>query len=243
MKIKQISNSTDPYEDLIFVLDELHRHGPISSDILETLSCYRVFHPDAFVLLEERIISALGLFYKIENPENLYSFLLSSIGEAHKKAYGKYLTPVQASVRRAVDEKQFVSISAPTSAGKSFSIRDFIAEHEGDAVVVVPSRALIAEYINTMRDRFQGDKGVMISPFVDAVFTNRNLRRIFVLTPERARDLFTSSAKLNVGVFFFDEAHVSEDRARGVVFDVLVRRIQKAFPTARLIFAHGGGKN
>lgn len=238
MKIRDIKNSQDPYADLVTVLDELHRKGPISSDILETLSCYRVFHSEEFELLEERIISALGLFYKVESPENLYSFLLSSIGEAHKSAYGKYLTPVQASVRRAVDDKQFVSISAPTSAGKSYSIRDFIAEQKGDAVVVVPSRALIAEYINTMKDRFHGDKGVMITPFVDAVFTNRELRRIFVLTPERARDLFTSSAKLNIGVFFFDEAHVSEDRSRGVVFDVLIRRIQKLFPTARLIFAH-----
>ena len=106
-----------------------------------------MFHPDVFSQLEERIISALGLFYKVIRPENLYSLLLSSIGEAHKKAYGGYLTPVQASVRRAIDSKQFVSISAPTSAGKSYSIRDFIAEQEGDAVVVVPSRALIAEYI------------------------------------------------------------------------------------------------
>jgi hypothetical protein len=141
-------------------------------------------------------------------------------------------------VRRAVDNKQFVSISAPTSAGKSYSIRDFIAEQEGDAVVVVPSRALIAEYINAMKEHFQGDKGVMITPFVDAVFTSRELRRIFVLTPERARDLFLSDSKLIMGVFFFDEAHVSEERSRGVIFDVLVRRIQKAFPAARLIFAH-----
>lgn len=238
MKIRKIRDSSDPYGDLVSVLDELHRHGPISSDILETLSCYCVYHPEDFSLLEERIISALGLFYKVVSPENLYSFLLGSIGEAHKSLYGKYLTPVQASVRRAVDDKQFVSISAPTSAGKSYSIRDFIAEQEGDAVVVVPSRALIAEYINTMKERFHGDKRVMITPFVDAVFTSRELRRIFVLTPERARDLFVSSAKLNVGVFFFDEAHVSEDRARGIVFDVLVRRIQKTFPVARLIFAH-----
>ncbi|WP_010490853.1 DEAD/DEAH box helicase [Pseudomonas sp. S9] len=238
MKIKNIKNSVDPYADLVRVLDELHRNGPISSDILETLSCYCIFHFEEFSLLEERIISALGLFYKVLSPENLYSFLLSSIGEAHKTRYGEYLTPVQASVRRAVDNKQFVSISAPTSAGKSYSIRDFIAEQKGDAVVVVPSRALIAEYINTMRERFHGDKRVMITSFVDAVFTSRDLRRIFILTPERARDLFLSSSKLDITVFFFDEAHVSEDLARGVVFDVLIRRIQKAFPLARLIFAH-----
>lgn len=238
MKVRKIRDSADPHGDLANVFDDIHRHGPFSSDILETLTCFRIFHPKAFAKLEEKIISALGLFYKISNPDNLYSLLLSSIGEAHKNAYGKYLTPVQASVRRAVDNKQFISISAPTSAGKSYSIRDFIAEQEGDAVVVVPSRALIAEYINTMKERFHGVKGVMITPFIDVIFTSRNLRRIFVLTPERARDLFISENKLDVRVFFFDEAHVSEDRSRGIVFDVLVRRIQKAFPNAKLIFAH-----
>lgn len=238
MKVKTIKNSLTPDKDLSLLLKELHEKGPISSDILETLSLYKAFHPENFSQLEERIISALGLFYKVLDPNNLYSFILSYIGETHKEAYGEYLTPVQASVRRAVDSKQFVSISAPTSAGKSYSIRDFIAEHEGDAVVIVPSRALIAEYINTMKERFDGNKGVMITPFVDAIFTSRDPRRIFVLTPERARDLFTTSAKLDIRVFFFDEAHVSEDRSRGVVFDVLVRRIRKFFSTAKLIFAH-----
>lgn len=238
MKVRTVKNSLTPDDDLIELLNELHKNGPINSSILETLSLYRVFHPDTFSQLEERIISALGLFYKVLRPGNLYSFILSSIGEAHKEAYGEYLTPVQASVRRAVDNKQFISISAPTSAGKSYSIRDFIAEQEGDAVVIVPSRALIAEYINTMKERFNGNKGVMITPFVDAIFTNRDPRRIFVLTPERARDLFTTSAKLDIRVFFFDEAHVSEDRSRGVIFDVLVRRIRKSFSSAKLIFAH-----
>ena len=116
---------------------------------------------------------------------------MSGFGERHKSDYGSYLTPVQASIRRAVDDSQFVSISAPTSAGKSYSIRDFIADQEGDAVVVVPSRALIAEYVNSMRRKFEGDKNVMISPFVDRVFTSRHLRRIFILTPERSRDLYS----------------------------------------------------
>ncbi len=180
----------------------------------------------------------LGLFYKIQDPNDIYSFLLSGIGEQHKKDYGAYLTPVQASIRRAIDTHQVVSISAPTSAGKSYSIRDFIAEQDGDAVVVVPSRALIAEYVNTMKRKFNGDKRVMISSFVDKIFTSREPRRIFILTPERARDLFSSSLNLNLQVFFFDEAQVSEEKERGVIFDVLVRRVKKHFPNAKLIFAH-----
>ncbi|MNQ71698.1 ski2-like helicase [compost metagenome] len=43
---------------------------------------------------------------------------------------------------------------------------------------------------------------------------------------------------LNIVLFFFDEAQVSEEKERGVIFDVLVRRVQKHYPKAKLIFAH-----
>jgi len=238
MRIKNIIDSETPHGDLSSLLEIIHKEGPSDPLILESLSYYKLFHPEVFQSLEEEVIAALGLFYKNRSPNNVYSFLMAGFGERHKSDYGSYLTPVQASIRRAVDDSQFVSISAPTSAGKSYSIRDFIAEQEGDAVVVVPSRALIAEYVNSMRRKFEGDKNVMISPFVDRVFTSRNLRRIFILTPERSRDLYSIADSLNIEVFFFDEAQVSEEKDRGVVFDVMVRRVRKNFPNAKLIFAH-----
>ncbi|MFQ2426309.1 DEAD/DEAH box helicase [Aeromonas caviae] len=236
--IKNIKESSSPEDDLLKLIGKLHSDGPIDNNIIENITYYKIFHPDTFTFYEEKIISTLGLFYKNAEPKNLYSFILSSIGHNHKKRFGEYLTPVQASVRTAVESKQFVSISAPTSAGKSFSIRDYIFDLQGDCVIIVPSRALIAEYIKTMRDKFKDDKSVMISSFVDYVFTKRQLRRIFILTPERARELFTSNMNLNISLFFFDEAQVSEEKERGVIFDVLVRRIQKHYPVAKLIFAH-----
>jgi len=238
MEINDIVDSDIPYDDLSELLEIIHKEGPSDPAILESLSYYKRFHPEVFVNFEEEIVSALGLFYKSSEPNSVYSFLMSGFGESHKSDFGSYLTPVQASIRRAVDDSQFVSISAPTSAGKSYSIRDFIADQEGDAVVVVPSRALIAEYVNSMRRKFEGDKNVMISPFVDRVFTSRHLRRIFILTPERSRDLYSIADSLNIEVFFFDEAQVSEEKDRGIVFDVMVRRVRKNFPNAKLIFAH-----
>ncbi|WP_263831686.1 DEAD/DEAH box helicase [Sulfurospirillum oryzae] len=238
MSIKDIIESKNPFQDLSELLDLLHKEGPAQSSILESISYYKRFHPEIFLEFEEKIIFALGLFYKIKEPKDIYSFLLSGIGEQYKKDYGAYLTPVQASIRRALDDYNVISISAPTSAGKSYSIRDFIAAQDGDAVVIVPSRALIAEYVNTMKRKFKGDKRVMISSFVDNIFTSRELRRIFILTPERARDIFSSSLKLNIQVFFFDEAQVSEEKERGIIFDVLIRRIKKHFKEAKLIFAH-----
>ncbi|WP_223266773.1 DEAD/DEAH box helicase [Luteimonas gilva] len=227
-----------PSTTLAELLARLHTHGPDTQRLLETLSLYKVFHSEAFEQLEEKILAAMGLFYKVASPNSLYAFLIRQMGEAHRLESGVVLTPVQASVRRALGENQFISISAPTSAGKSYSIRDFIASENGDAVVVVPSRALIAEYLSVMRLAFASDKNVMIMPFVDHVFTQRPLRRIFVLTPERARDLFEMREQLAVTTFFFDEAQISEEAERGVVFDVLIRRVNGAFPNAKLVFAH-----
>lgn len=238
MNITEIANSNDPFVGLSELFDQLHREGPVSSEILEKISYYKKFHGELFEKYEQKVISALGLFYKLPEPNNLYSFLISGFGKQHKEDFGEYLTPVQASIRRAVNEHKIVSISAPTSAGKSYSIRDYIAEDDGDAAVIVPSRSLIAEYVNTMKQRFRGDKNVMISSFVDNVFRSRDLRRILILTPERARELFSSNLNLNIKVFFFDEAQVSEEAERGVVFDVLVRRVKQHFNTAKLIFAH-----
>ncbi|QAU33755.1 DEAD/DEAH box helicase [Janthinobacterium sp. 17J80-10] len=237
-KLASIKNSQQPVDELLELLNLLHKEGPVGSDLLESIALYSEFHPQEFSKLEEHFISALGLFYKVPAPSNLYSLLLATIGNNHKAEYGSFLTPVQASVRRAVDKFQFVSISAPTSAGKSYSIRDFICEQSGDAVVIVPSRALIAEYISAIKRHFNEQKNVMISSFVDKVFLSRELRRIFVLTPERARELFLMRDQLAIGVFFFDEAQVSEEKGRGIIFDVLVRRVQRSFPDARLIFAH-----
>lgn len=238
MTLRQIKNSENPERDLCHLLDIIHRDGPKDSTILENLSYFKEFHFSVFETFEEKILSALGLFYKVTKPENLYSFLMQGFGKEHQEDHGALLTPVQASIRRAIDAKQYISISAPTSAGKSYSIRDFLAEDSGDAVIVVPSRALIAEYMNSMRRKFENNKNVMVSSFVDLVFKDRKLRRIFVLTPERSKDLHKYKDKLDVRSFFFDEAQISEENNRGIMFDISVRRVQKHFPQAKIIFAH-----
>ncbi|KJG07917.1 helicase [Photobacterium angustum] len=238
LNILEIKSDTEPNSSVSCLIERLHKEGPINNEVIQAITYYKLFHIEVFKNYEERLLSVLGLFYKNESPSDLFSFLLSGIGQENKKRFGALLTPVQASVRQAVEDYRYTSISAPTSAGKSFSIRDYIFEQEKDSVIVVPSRALIAEYMTTLRDRFKNDKTVMISSFVDHVFTSRSLRRIFVLTPERARELFSYVNKLDISLFFFDEAQVSEEAERGVIFDVLVRRVQRAYPNAKLVFAH-----
>jgi hypothetical protein len=239
MTLRQIFESATAQEDLADLMWLLHREGPVLPTVLESLTYYKLHHSEAFRRVERQVLTALGLFHKVQEDASLYSFLMSGFRRAHEREYGVCLTPIQASVRRYIDILQYVSISAPTSSGKSYSVREFIAQDRCDAVVVVPSRALIAEYVGAFREHFHNNKQVMVCSFVDQVFTDRLPRRIFVLTPERTKDLFRLSNELaSVGTFFLDEAQIAEEDDRGLVFDVAVRRIIRHFPQAKLIFAH-----
>jgi hypothetical protein len=239
MTIREIFNSDTVQEELADLMGRLHREGPVSPTVLESLTYYKLHHSDEFERVERQVLTALGLFHKVQEDASLYSFLMSGFRRTHERDFGACLTPVQASIWRSIDSLQYVSISAPTSSGKSYSVREFIAQDHRDAVVIVPSRALIAEYVGIFKERFREDKKVMICSFVDRVFTARSPRRIFVLTPERTKDLFRLSHELlSLGTFFLDEAQIAEDNDRGLIFDVAVRRIIRHFPKAKLIFAH-----
>jgi len=236
--LKDIYNERQAGGKIQRLVDYVHRNGPDSTQLLEQLSLYKEFSPNDFASAEESLISSMGLFYKIGPPDSVYSLVMQSLGRANMTATGEILTPVQASVRNAIAANQYVSISAPTSAGKSYAIRDYILREDGDVAVIVPSRALIAEYIASLKLQFESERHVMIMSFVDAVFSSRVTRRVYVLTPERARDLFAPTTHADIKLFFFDEAHMSEEEGRGVVFDVVVRRAMKKYPSSKLIFAH-----
>lgn len=238
MMLTDIINHKNPKELISSLLSELHENGPTNTQVLEKLSYLKKFHPSVFKEFEEDILTAIGIFYKIKKPSSLYSFMMSGIGKQHKKDYGALLTPVQASIRRAIDDNQYISISAPTSAGKSFSIRQYIEKNSSDTVIIVPSRALIAEYINSMKSIFAEDKNIMITPFIDKVFTSRKLRRIFILTPERTRDLFKIKDLLTIDLFYCDEAQITDEASRGITFDIMIKRIKRYYPNSKIVFTH-----
>lgn len=83
------------------------------------------------------------------------------------------------------------------------------------------------------------DKTVNVLTFVDIINTKHAKRNIFILTPERAKELFKFKEQLDMELLLFDEAQLSdEDGVRGLYFDSIVRRVQKAFPRAKCVFAH-----
>lgn len=150
--------------------------------------------------------------------------------------YGRSFTPMQASAYKAISENHFYSFSAPTSTGKSHLFRELIKEYERDIVIVVPSRALIAEFYSTVLDLVEKD--VLVLQFVENINQHNTSRRVFIITPERGVEIFKYADVFDVGLFLFDEAQISEEPIRGITFDAFVRRAEKVFPDAKKVFAH-----
>ena len=148
----------------------------------------------------------------------------------------RQFTPVQASAYKQIQERKFFSFSAPTSSGKSYLFRELIKEYDKDIIIVVPSRALIAEYMFEVLNLVKKD--VLVLQFIENINIKNINRRIYIITPERGPELFKKSSELNVGLFLFDEAQISEEKIRGMKFDAFVRRSERTFPEAKKVFTH-----
>ena len=226
-----------------YVLQELYKNGPVSTTVMEVLSYLRLYRPEEFFVYEDQILQYMALFYKDVPSSNLKMAIFGMYRKQIKEDYGHFYTPVQASIVNGISENQCFSFSAPTSTGKSYVFTKLIIESHKDIVIVVPSRALINEYYIRINEAIP-DKRVNILTFIDRINTAHAIRNVFIVTPERCAELFKRKDCFDVEYFLFDEAQLSDDGSkRGLYFDSIVRRSQKAFPNAKYVFAHPFVKN
>ena len=238
MNIESIIKDTNIEDRLKALVESIHLSGPISLQDFEELSYIKKFHPDTFTKYESKLISIMGLFYKMGNPKSLIEEIYSIFADTIEQDTGSRFTPLQADAFKNIVEKEYFSFSAPTSSGKSFLFREFILKAHTDIVIVVPSRALIAEYIYKVKNLLKGNNSILVLQFIENVNKLKTKRRIFIITPERGEELFSLIKELNIGLFLFDEAQISEERIRGMRFDSFVRRVDKLLPKVRKVFTH-----
>jgi hypothetical protein len=236
--IKKIIEGIDLDQIFSYVLGNLYRNGPVSVTDMEILSYLALYQPEKFAQHKDSVLNYMGIFYKeVPNP-TLRDVVFSQYREYIKESFEKSYTPVQANIVKKVEANHCFSFSAPTSTGKSYVFMDLLANSQHDVVVVVPSRALINEYYLKLCEIIQ-DKTVNVLTFIDKINTSIAKRSIFVVTPERCRDLFRQKDEFQVDLFLFDEAQLSDEESkRGLYFDSIVRRCKKAYPDAKFVFAH-----
>lgn len=226
---------------------ELFIQGGVNATILEVLTHIKIRYPEIFKKYEQQILVRLGLFFKNPNSESFEDNIF--------RIYDKYLktkfkdkfapTPIQADIVNKISTNRIFSFSSPTSTGKSSIFRYLLSMFSNDIVIIVPSRALINEYYKRVCDEFQDQKDINILTFIDKINIKRVKRSIFIVTPERSKELFGKKNELNIGLVLFDEAQLSEDikSPRGMFYDSIIRRIVKNFSNAKLIFAYPFIKN
>ena len=224
-------------------INHIYTNGPISTTDMEVLSYISIYQPDLFSKYLSTIINYLAIFYKKPKVNTLQELVFQQYKEYIQETHNVSYTPVQASIATNILNYKCFSFSAPTSTGKSFVFLKEINDSQADVVVIVPSRALINEYYINICNQIT-DKTINVLTFIDSINTSVAKRNIFVVTPERCRELFKQKDLFNVDLFLFDEAQLSnEDSKRGLYYDSIIRRCQKAYPKAKFVFAHPFVKN
>ncbi len=145
---------------------------------------------------------------------------------------------------QAAREHDWLSVSAPTSSGKSFIVSQWVtnllAQQESALVVyLVPTRALISQVERDIRVALSRDgiaDGEVISTPVRS-YIKAGSRTVLVFTQERLHILMASDPELKIDALIVDEAHKIGDRTRGVLLQQVIEGIVAYNPELKVIFA------
>ena len=208
-RIKQILKG----ESIENLLDEtilrIFGEGLIMSSDSEILSLIKLYYPNLFASRENKLLHYQALFYKtLPEPSTVKEQIFKIYQDVIFENFHHGYTPIQVDIANGISNNQIFSFSAPTSTGKSFVIMNLIKECDSDVVVIVPSRALINEYYARLCELIP-EKSVNILTFIEHINTAHANKNVFIVTPERCREIFKFSNIFKVGLFLFDEAQLS----------------------------------
>lgn len=156
------------------------------------------------------------------------------------------LTDFQHKLYTSLETQKSLSVSAPTSAGKSFIlnldlIRRLKAGTEENIVYIVPTRALISEVSSRIRQtiKLENIAGALVrtAPFpIKDTPTIKNI--IYVLTPERLLSLLKpENNRKRISSIFIDEAHEIQKGNRGITLQSAIDLVLSKHPSTSILFA------
>jgi DEAD/DEAH box helicase/Helicase conserved C-terminal domain len=143
------------------------------------------------------------------------------------------------------EANNWTSASAPTSAGKSFIILQWIADffrvyNEAVVIYVVPTRALIHQVETDFRSLKQNGSlpAVAVSSLPVRAALRPGAGNFLVFTQERLHLFLSAFESLPaIDILVIDEAQKVGDRQRGVLLQDVIERAIAACPNTRVVFA------
>ena len=148
--------------------------------------------------------------------------------------------PFQRQFWSAATAARWLSVSAPTSAGKSFIVKRWFDERLADrsefrGVYLVPTRALIDEVSADLREHLGDSVPVFSIPWDDEI--GKSTQEIHVLTQERLHLLQQRIPAFAAHLLFIDEAQKFADGQRGVLLQRVLDESVRRDPGVQVVFA------
>lgn len=135
-----------------------------------------------------------------------------------------------------------VSVSAPTSIGKSFIVKriiiDLLLNELNCCAYIVPSRALISEVINDIRkeiNELNMEIKFNLTSSSDLSSIDKKLKTILVLTQERLYQICNNN-EIDIDVLIIDEAQNVMNGSRGVLLEYSIKYAKRLWKNMRTIF-------
>lgn len=158
-----------------------------------------------------------------------------------------FLTDYQANVLRHLREKKSVSISAPTSAGKSFVLIRYIIEclknnSKFIVVYIVPTIALISQVQRDIKksiEDYEIDNINIITSYYEIFNENKLLqsKTLLILTQERMQSIESKIENpLRVDLLIVDEAQNIEEEARGIILEDSIQQLKDWYHDIQMVF-------
>lgn len=203
-------------KDLICYLSDQRKKGNIPENYLSYLD---------FILYSAATrLRSFG--YNRQNRFNINDFYYEGIGlwkdetisNYYKTNSGAVLDRYQKEVMDTfVENNHRLFLSAPTSFGKTFLLKEIIFsnyERYSNIVIVLPTVALLMEVSQDLREFFKDKQmaySIYTSVYRDLELTEKNA---FILTPERVLRLLALREEIELDFIFFDEVYkIDEDIA------------------------------
>jgi hypothetical protein len=139
-----------------------------------------------------------------------------------------------------MENHDWLSVSAPTSAGKSRVIREWFLEQLRNndritAVYLAPTRALVEEVAAEFRAAVPDATKVMVMPWDPGLDSAPS--RVLVLTQERLHLIQHGRQRFPIDQLFVDEAQGLGSGERGILLRQVIDRAVIDSPSMKLIFA------
>lgn len=146
----------------------------------------------------------------------------------------------QREVWQIAQSNQWISVSAPTSAGKSRIVREWFLELLREtprltAVYLCPTRALVEEVSADYRSSVPINTGVFTMPWDPKI--SEGDKRVLVLTQERLHLVQEKFSDFKVDLLFVDEAQGLGAVERGILLQQVIDRAVAANARMQVIFA------